>query len=108
MAWGRRTDRPQKGTETDPGVGVGEPGPFRGHKKSQAKASSSPPVTAASVDAPISGLVRDGHGGPSAGPKVSPLAAISARSRPAQKAGSAPVITATSTWSSASVSSSRW
>ncbi len=62
---------------------------------SQYSASSSPPVTAAPLIAPMTGLVIGGHFGEMSGSSV--VSPSSLRSRPAQNTGSAPVTITTST-----------
>ncbi|CNW51802.1 Uncharacterised protein [Mycobacterium tuberculosis] len=69
---------------------------------SQYSASSSPPVTAAPLIAPITGLVMAGHRGEMSGSAVCPASSL--RSSPAQNTGSAPVRMTTSMSSSASAS----
>ena len=71
---------------------------------SQYSASSSPPVTAAPLMAPITGLVIGGHFGEMSGRSVEFPSSL--RSSPAQNTGSAPVRITTSTASSASASRS--
>ena len=71
---------------------------------SQYSASSSPPVTAAPLIAPITGLVIGGHCGEMSGRSVESPSSL--RSSPAQNTGSAPVRITTSTASSASASRS--
>ncbi len=69
---------------------------------SQYSASSSPPVTAAPLMAPITGLVIDGQRGEMSGSADCPPSSL--RSSPAQNTGSAPVRMTTSTSSSDSAS----
>ncbi len=69
---------------------------------SQYKTSSSPPVTAAPLIAPITGLVIGGQRGEMSG--SSAWSPSSLRSSPAQNTGSAPVRMTTSTSSSLSAS----
>ncbi|PQM44709.1 hypothetical protein C1Y40_05133 [Mycobacterium talmoniae] len=69
---------------------------------SQYSASSSPPVTAAPLMAPITGLLIAGQRGEMSGRSVA--APSSLRSKPAQNTGSAPVRMTTSTVSSVSAS----
>ena len=73
-------------------------------RMSQYSASSRPPVTAAPLMAPITGLVIGGHFGEMSGNSV--VSPSSLRSSPAQNTGSAPVKITTSTPSSASASRS--
>ena len=71
---------------------------------SQYSANSRPPVTAAPLIAPMTGVRMAGHFGEMSGRAV--LSPSSLRSRPAQNTGSAPVRITTSTPSSASASRS--
>ncbi len=70
-------------------------------RKSHASASSSPPVTATPFTAPIRGFDRSGKGrlgsDSESGSIFPPESPNSLKSRPAQKAGSLPVRTSTST-----------
>ena len=71
-------------------------------RMSQYSASSSPPVTAAPLIAPITGLLIAGHRGEMSGSADWPPSSL--RSRPAQNTGSVPVRMTTSTPSSVSAS----
>ena len=71
---------------------------------SQYSANSSPPVTAAPLIAPITGLFIGGHFWEMSGNSV--VSPSSLRSKPAQNTGSVPVKITTSTPSSASASRS--
>ncbi len=73
-------------------------------RMSQYRASSSPPVTAAPLIAPITGLLSGGHRGEMSGSAADPPSSL--RSSPAQKTGSVPVTMTTSTPSSVSASAS--
>ena len=73
---------------------------------SQYNAISRPPVTAAPLIAPITGLVIGGHLGEISGKAV--VSPNSLRSSPAQNTGSDPVTMTTSTPSSACASRSAW
>jgi hypothetical protein len=69
---------------------------------SQYSVTSSPPVTAAPLIAPMTGLLSDGQRGEMSGSAVCPPSSL--RSSPAQNTGSVPVTMMTSTSSSFSAS----
>src|SRR4051794_11302478 len=112
IACGSSTVRPQPGM-TPTRVWV-SPNRARSEatRKSQLRASSKPPVMAKPLTAPMTGLATSGYGPrvtspPPPAPRLLALEPSSLRSRPAQKAGSAPVriITSTSSRPSASTMS---
>src|SRR6476469_3113589 len=101
---GSRTDSPQVGSSPTRAWVSAKRACSEAIRMSQYSASSSPPVTAAPLMAPITGLVIGGHCGEISGScDESPS---SLRSRPAQNTGSVPVTMTTSTSSSATASRS--
>ena len=99
---GNRTDSPQVGSSPTRAWVSANRARSEAIRTSQYSASSSPPVTAAPLIAPITGLLIGGHFGEMSGSSV--VLPSSLRSRPAQNTGSAPVKMTTSTPSSDSAS----
>ena len=99
---GSRTLRPQVGNNPTRAWVSAKRARSEPIRMSQYSASSSPPVTAAPLMAPITGLLIGGHLGEISGNSV--VSPSSLRSKPAQNTGSAPVRITTSTPSSASAS----
>ena len=99
---GRRTLSPQVGSSPTLAWVSANLARSEAIRMSQYSASSSPPVTAAPLIAPITGLPIGGHLGEMSGSSV--VFPSSLRSSPAQNTGSAPVTMTTSTASSFSAS----
>src|ERR1700752_4232986 len=101
---GRRTDKPQVGSNPTRACVSAKRACSDAIRMSQYRANSRPPVTAAPLIAPITGLFIGGHCGEMSGSSVESPSSL--RSSPAQNTGSVPVRMTTSTSSSASASRS--
>ncbi len=100
--WGSRTLRPQVGNRPTRACVSANRACSDAMTMSQYSTNSSPPVTAAPLIAPITGLDIAAQRGEMSGSAVWPPSSL--RSSPAQKTGSAPVRMTTSTSSSVSAS----
>src|ERR1700754_2183182 len=100
--WGNRTDSPQVGSNPTLAWVSAKRACSDAIRMSQYSANSRPPVTAAPLIAPITGLFIGGHCGEMSGSSVESPSSL--RSSPAQNTGSVPVRMTTSTSSSTSAS----